>query len=127
MRKSRWNKGKTITPKKVKVSVDAKDEDDIDIAEVDETVLAKVESKVSNIIANFENNIKVDVKDSRDSKKDLMKSKVENALTLLMSNGGGGSPTPKKRTSKKRLNHPRTPQGTKSLMDFWKRKEKENF
>ena len=86
---------------------------------------SKVKSRISNLIANFENNVKVDATDSKDGDTRKMKSKVENAFTLLMSNDRGGSPTPKKRTSKKRLNHP-TPHGTKSLMDFWKRKEKEN-
>ena len=55
-----------------------------------------------------------------------MKTKVENAFTRMMSKGGGGSPTPKKRTSRKRIDHPKTPQGMKSLMDFWIKKEKMN-
>ena len=128
LRKSKWNKGQLMTPLKKRFSEDtSKNETDDDEDRSKEIPDVTNRSKVSKIVENFENNVKVGKVDSKDDDaKNAMKSKAENAFSLLMSSGGIGSPTPRKKTTRKRLeNQSKTPQGTKSLLSFWRKKEKE--
>ena len=130
LRKSKWRKGQLITPLQMRLSEDTSkndDETDDDEDQFQEIPDVANKSKVSKIVENFEKNVKVGKVDSKDvDAKNAMKSKAENAFSLLMSSGGIGSPTPRKKTTRKRLeNQSKTPQGTKSLLSFWRKKEKE--
>ena len=97
LRKTRWSRGKSITPSK-RIASKANSDNDEDEGESEDNDLVnvtqnKLKSKVSQLIANFEENIRVEATDSNinnDAKPENMKLKVENAFTRMMSKGGGG-------------------------------------